>query len=505
MKKLFLLFFTNLFLLSVFSQTLIIQIEHVSPLPLTYPCPNEVHGYKIKIVNDRDGYHYSSPWKITDGDIISGGGRNQDYCTIRWHDKTQGTITIDTVRITDGGYSWSAYNQQFAIPVRSLAGVTPSELSGNLSVLLKSTTPVTYTSSIIKYPTTNEEVISYSWTIPVNWVYNGITSDGTNVITTPTRYITITPDACSGGTVKVWATNEKCSTNLISSNSKSINIVRTWPNFEIEGSDILCTTGSYSISNLENGYNVTWNPSYQITRVSTQGSNPCTFSSSSYNIGTIGASINLSTCNTSKTFNPKTVRLNGPGFDDVYLDLLTSYGQNASYMCENTTYHIYAMNTGPCTTNNYTWNVPSGWTVFYTWNNMISVNTNSTPGGMVEVFANTCCGSNSKIKIGYLPSGYCGGYYMVISPNPAETYIELSFTETNDEEISKDKVKIKKNKDGELGSYTIQIIDKNGYKIKSINGNGFNTRIDVRELIPDTYFLHLITDKEVYKQQIIIN
>ncbi len=65
---------------------------------------------------------------------------------------------------------------------------------------------------------------------------------------------------------------------------------------------------------------------------------------------------------------------------------------------------------------------------------MISVYTGSSPGGMVEVYANTCCGINTKVITDYLPSGYCGSMYsMFLSPNPASGEAKLSIEPTSEE------------------------------------------------------------------------
>jgi len=65
---------------------------------------------------------------------------------------------------------------------------------------------------------------------------------------------------------------------------------------------------------------------------------------------------------------------------------------------------------------------------------MISVYTGSTPGGMVEVYANTCCGINTKVFIDYLPSGYCGSSYsMILSPNPTTGETTLSIETTSED------------------------------------------------------------------------
>lgn len=43
------------------------------------------------------------------------------------------------------------------------------------------------------------------------------------------------------------------------------------------------------------------------------------------------------------------------------------------------------INNGGCSLSNYSWTIPAGWDQIYTSGNMISVYTNSFPGGRVEV------------------------------------------------------------------------------------------------------------------------
>lgn len=134
----------------------------------------------------------------------------------------------------------------------------------------------------------------------------------------------------------------------------------------------------------------------------------------------------------------KDVWIKGPDISEVSFDVYRSDGVRATktgntfLMCPNTTYHIYAMNSGPVPLSNYSWSVPSAWTQYYTYQNMISVYTNSSPGGPVTVNAtNTASGCNNTVQVitGYMGSSYsCGTYYMAFTPNPAtnQTTIELS-------------------------------------------------------------------------------
>lgn len=511
--------FTLLFLFLVGSLTLCAQmtarIDCNSSDNCDDVCPGEVEEYII--YTNYAGYIITcDEWEVTGGTIISGGEENDYKCKVSWNDVEEGRILIPKISAstTADGVIANVYNVLLEIAIHSLNGVQATSIGGDFTVDMSSTTPVTYTSSPIKNHA-GEDVSEYSWNIPAGWSVGGVVSTGSEVYTTSSQSITVTPDNCSAGDIKVWAENNKCGTQFIASTKKSKPITRTFPSLTIDGPSVLCGSESYQVNNVPSGFSITWNSSYNITRTGPQGSNPCTFSSSSSDEGYIKASLSSNVCNSSVDLPDKLVRLNGPAFDDIYLDLLTSGGQDASIMCENTTYHIYLMNDGPCSTSSYTWSLPSGWTKFYTWNNMVSVNTNSSPGGMVEVNANTCCGTNKKIITDYMPGGYCGGYYMAMSPNPANTYVELSFTElieepmttlakSSNETISSNEEIIKKNEFGELGNYTIEILDKNGTIWKSVQSSNLNERIEIRDLRPGIYFVHIITDKEVYKRQLLV-
>lgn len=126
------------------------------------------------------------------------------------------------------------------------------------------------------------------------------------------------------------------------------------------------------------------------------------------------------------------VGVNMPRSEDLSFSLYTNSGTPVSYMCPNQHYHIYLNNNSGCTLSNYTWSVPSGWSINYTYSNMVSVYTNSSPGGMVEVSANTCCGVFTKVKTGYFGSGYCGSSYaMSLSPNPSSEETTLAIEPTS--------------------------------------------------------------------------
>jgi len=131
--------------------------------------------------------------------------------------------------------------------------------------------------------------------------------------------------------------------------------------------------------------------------------------------------------------------INGPEEDLISIEVEDAYGGtpdkygNIWLLCPYTTYYIYVYNNSDCSTSGYDWNLPSGWTEYYSYNNYVSINTGSNPSGTMEVLAYTCCGgSRVKIKTQYFSTGYnCGGYYSVY-PNPASTEFIIKFSDKFD-------------------------------------------------------------------------
>ncbi|MDP3912514.1 MAG: C10 family peptidase [Bacteroidota bacterium] len=228
-------------------------------------------------------------------------------------------------------------------------------------------------------------------------------------------------------TVSVRAYNNRC--EIYSPFSTALVTINCGPIF---GPSIVCSSGStYSINNLPTGATIIWDQSYNLlTRVSPQGSNPCTFTADYSNSdGRIGAQIIV--CCDTITLPDMQVRtgINNNDFSFEVWDLegrliTTEYGLDI--LCSNTTYNLYVINNGECETTSYTWQIPSWWTQLDANENWIKFNTNSDPSGAVWVNAINCCGDESSLITGdFAQAYYC--YNLSFTPNPAidETTLEV--------------------------------------------------------------------------------
>jgi len=261
---------------------------------------------------------------------------------------------------------------------------------------------------------------------------------------------------------------------------------------------VVCTTSRpYSISP-PTGYSSSWSfsPSSMVTSSSGSGTSASlTGSCNGIGDGTLTFTMTKASCPTLTT--SRTIMVNGPNHADLEMKAYYTNGNPAPkggstyLLCPNTHYHIYLDNdiSYSCGVSNLTWTIPAGWTKNYQSSNMISIYTNSSPGGQVIVKGQTCCsgcGSNMSLLTGYFGTYYsCGGYYMA-SPNPGSEYIDIDFTPEAAE---------MKSTSSSL-DLEIRLVDKMGTVISIENVNSFPHRINASKL-PEGNYIVLVRDKKV--------
>ena len=155
------------------------------------------------------------------------------------------------------------------------------------------------------------------------------------------------------------------------------------------------------------------------------------------------------------------------------------------------------MNSSSCTASNYIWTIPSAWTKWYQYNNMISINTNSQPGGQIMVDATTCCtGCGSKrILIDYVGQYWdCGGGYFMAFPNPADDYLDIDI---NKEKMTADGISIG-------NEYAITIVDKMGMVKCTDEFKDFPYRINTRNLPEGLYIINLLYEGKISSIKVMI-
>lgn len=251
----------TIFVLSLFSMAAYPQIT-MTPDTKFAQCPGVSITYTVN-------YSLTNScifeWKVTNGKITGGvhsgnvstftGG---NLVTIVWSDETSGKINVKARNCNPPGDS----EQTFDYAILSLKGVTPGSIeSTNPNPTVNITSNVIYKVPQINFPKIGsddvdpKEVNSYEWEIPNGWtVVSGST----------TKSITVKPDDCSGGTMRVRGKSTLCTGVTYYSNwSPVLTIKRTigTPG-AISGSDVVyCFDASvrqYSVPEVAGATSYSW-------------------------------------------------------------------------------------------------------------------------------------------------------------------------------------------------------------------------------------------------------
>lgn len=275
-------------------------------------------------------------------------------------------------------------------------------------------------------------------------------------------------------------------------------------------SNIICSSGTASMNVDLAASNITWalTPS-TLFNGATAGIGKIaniTASPTSQGKGKITYSFNMS----NDISNPKEIYtatkdiwIKGPDPSEMTFDVYKSNGVramqvgNTFLMCPNTTYQIYAMNSGPVPLSNYVWTVPSGWSRFYTNDNIISINTNSAPGGPVIFTAtNTTSGCNNTIKpvTGYMGGMYnCGTYLMVFTPNPSTNETTLVLSADGEKIVN------------ENSQWELEVFDQQqGLKEKRIKIKGKQTNINTSNWKDGIYLVRIKIGDEIISEKLVV-
>ena len=197
--------------------------------------------------------------------------------------------------------------------------------------------------------------------------------------------------------------------------------------------------------------------------------------------------------------------ITGPREDLVSISVIDSYGGSPPkygdiyYICPNTIYHIYYNNyDSNCSTWDYDWVLPYGWSEYWRYGNMISVNTNDYPYGMLEVWGKTCCESQSqsgiKLKTQYFYDYYeCGEYFMAF-PNPANSYVDIDI---NREKMAEENIRTDE-------KCMLTLYDKTGLVKYKTEFRGFPFRIETVNLLEGVYLINLLYDGKIYSMRVVI-
>ena len=208
----------------------------------------------------------------------------------------------------------------------------------------------------------------------------------------------------------------------------------------VSGSELVCTSGgTFVLNNLSPGFSATWSLSHPTlfnSPTSGSGTSATIYPRSQYSGDECSITFTISDGCGSAQYT-KNFYINGPADSEIDIDVVPSNAPTPIrvsgiwLLCPNSTYYIYCENFSDCSTSNYQWTIPSGWTKYEQTSNYIRINTNSTPYGTVDVEATTCCGTDHLVITQNFSEGGACSYFSVY-PNPATSEFNIEFEETFD-------------------------------------------------------------------------
>ena len=255
--------------------------------------------------------------------------------------------------------------------------------------------------------------------------YNGSAAPQT-ISTGTTNTLTLTP-VCGASLSNVSATVTANATNY-STNSSTVSI--TPPSLSITGNSSLCSgSTAYTINGLPCNSSIAWTaPPASMGSLSTFTSSPTTLTYGGTS-GSFTLTANVTSCGATQ---PVTLPVHVGTYTSSDYSIT---GNNGSvYWCPNKTISFGVSGGGGG--SNYSWTLPTGWTMNYNGGSYVVVRTPSTsypPTGSLSVSFTEPCGSIVNIsKFLAYSSNACSttDLRFKIYPNPASSYLNVEVDQT---------------------------------------------------------------------------
>jgi lysyl endopeptidase len=255
----------------------------------------------------------------------------------------------------------------------------------------------------------------------------------------------------------------------------------------LTGTDIVCSSGSYfTVNNLPTEDTVFWNSSENLSRISSQNSNPCEFQPTvdGYS-GWVRATIHAA-CGVIE-LPIKNVWLGSPSQPTG----INNFAYNGKEFGSDSNYEFRVNCSNNQGIDDYEWVVGGGTITEGQGTNTIIVHTDEVLEGSeyfnVTVRTGNDCGWSSYFgRSGYVVPG-SGGEWFVVYPNPSESIISISVS--NDLKMLKSEL----NPIDKISIRNLEIYDNNGVKVKSDQfGAGVKSAtLDIASLRPGVYSIKI--------------
>jgi C1A family cysteine protease len=267
----------------------------------------------------------------------------------------------------------------------------------------------------------------------------------------------------------------------------------------ITGNTVVCSSGTYSVSNIPSGYTVSWTSASNLTLQSASG-NSAVFSENGSGASWVQAT------------------LHGPAGSftlpqySVWIGLFNStVVTGTAAVCPNSLYTYTAQVPGGHTPSySYSWTYPSGWYNNGQVQNMINLQTpmyNMTYGVVRVAVTNQCGTSGYSGGLTVYP-GYGCPHYFTIYPNPASNNITITMIDNSTYSTDADTVIAKVNSNISTSdvpiNFTIRIYNSQSSLISSVKRTGTNFSVPLTNMRDGTYIVEVSDGKTSTTQTLIV-
>ncbi len=433
----------------------------------------------------------TAPFNLSASNITSAG------CDLSWSCENAGKIYYDIVVVNGQAVATNvetkyktltnlASGTNYPLRVLSHNSCGSGGYSNTVNVLTKPAMPTNFKATNITYTGCTLSWNACTGTVTGYRIYD----DNNNLLYTTTSNSLIT-SMCTGSTLKY----KVCAYNNSGESNKTTAITVTTLSPTISGQFVLCSSSlPYTVNNLPTGYTVSWNKSSNLIMLSASGNTAFFKGNGTNGSGWIQATLTSGSCS-------KVLNLNI--WTGIFVNPTIS-GQSA--VCPSSLY-TYTANVpgGHSSSYSYAWTYPSNWYNNGINQNMIILQTPSSPQyGPIRVSVTNACGASGYSGITAYPGYNCGGYF-TIYPNPAEDVVNIEINEDSPLNALNDSTTNIEGKNiGKLSSYSVRVFNNQGILMKTQSRTGLNFSITIDNLEEGLYIIEISDRIAAYRQQLMI-
>lgn len=262
---------------------------------------------------------------------------------------------------------------------------------------------------------------------------------------------------------------------------------------KITGSTTLCSSGSsYTISNVPSGATITWSCGSNVQRQSAQGSNPCTFKSTSNGYSYVTATVAYNGQPITLSYYyiysgvppapPSSYVANADGGNGYYTKILNT---GTAYLTMTNTSSF-----GKWWDTSWATSTTHGGNDYYLDIDADVLGTNYVLPYWTNACGNSAPGPSVILEVVMSRSPGQGEPTLELTPNPAGDYVDITVNFPGDEEV--------------LDTYRLEFVNAGSRVVKQLRLGGTTNRVGIADLPKGYYVVRLIYDNKPYSSKLVI-